>query len=95
MTTGLTGEDGHYRLDSEFTFVTASRLFEAGAKIIKTGGMLTLDLAGTGEADSAALAVLLGWRRLSGTKGLRLVNPPPGLRALAQLYGVTELIFPN
>ncbi len=95
MTTGITGGDGHYRLDSELTFVTASRLFEAGAGIIKAGGMQTLDLSGTGEADSAALAVLLGWRRLSGTKGLRLVNPPPGLRALAQLYGAAELIFPD
>jgi phospholipid transport system transporter-binding protein len=44
--------------------------------------------------DSAAVALLLEWRRQAALRKKRLefVNLPPNLLALAELYGVAELI---
>jgi phospholipid transport system transporter-binding protein len=55
---------------------------------------LTLDFAGVTGVDSAAVALLLEWRRQAAArrKQLVFVNLPPNLLALARLYGVAELI---
>ena len=46
--------------------------------------------------DSAAVALLLEWRREAARlgKGLNFVNLPANLLALAELYGVSGLIQP-
>jgi phospholipid transport system transporter-binding protein len=58
---------------------------------------LTIDFAGVGTVDSAAVALLLEWRRLAAARGktLEFVNLPANLLALANLYGVAELIQPH
>ena len=55
---------------------------------------LTIDFAGITGVDSSAVALLLEWRRQAALRGRRLefANLPPNLLALAQLYGVAELI---
>jgi phospholipid transport system transporter-binding protein len=58
---------------------------------------LTIDFAGITAVDSAAVALLLEWRRLARSRGkaLDFVNLPQTLLALATLYGVVELIQPH
>jgi phospholipid transport system transporter-binding protein len=58
---------------------------------------LTIDFSGITGVDSSAVALLLEWRRqaLARGKSLSYVNLPPNLLALAQLYGVDELIQPH
>jgi len=55
---------------------------------------LTIDFEGVTAVDSSAVALLLEWRRraIAHGKQLSFVNLPANLLALAQLYGVTELI---
>ena len=55
---------------------------------------LTIDFAGITGVDSAAVALLLEWRRQAAQRAKRLefVNLPPNLLALAELYGVADLI---
>lgn len=55
---------------------------------------LTIDFAGVTAVDSSAVALLLEWRRraLSHKKELSFENLPANLLALAELYGVTDLI---
>ena len=57
---------------------------------------LTIDFAGITGVDSSAVALLLEWRREAQRlrKGLEFVNLPANLLALANLYGVAELIQP-
>lgn len=57
---------------------------------------LTIDFAGVTGVDSAAVALLLEWRRLAAARGkaLDFANLPANLLALAELYGVAELIRP-
>ncbi len=58
---------------------------------------LTIDFSAITGVDSSAVALLLEWRRQAQARGKRLdfVNLPPNLLALAELYGVAELIQPQ
>jgi phospholipid transport system transporter-binding protein len=58
---------------------------------------LVIDFSGITDIDSSAVALLLEWRRqaLAHAKTLEFVNLPPNLLALAQLYGVADLIQPQ
>ena len=58
---------------------------------------LTIDFSAITGVDSSAVALLLEWRRQAQARGMRLdfVNLPPNLLALAELYGVAELIQPQ
>lgn len=59
-----------------------------------TSPQVTLDLAGVTDVDSAALSLLLEWRREAARNGrsIRYENLPANLQSLAGLYGVAELI---
>jgi phospholipid transport system transporter-binding protein len=58
---------------------------------------IRIDFAAVTGVDSAAVALLLDWRRMAVARGKTLVfeNLPPNLLALAKLYGVAELIQPE
>ena len=57
---------------------------------------LVIDFVGVSGVDSSAVALLLEWRRqaLRRSKTLVFTNLPANLVALAQLYGVADLIQP-
>ena len=71
----------------------AGKLFEQGIAAIRSGD-LTVDLDGVATVDSAAVALLLAWQRAATAEGKRLTfkGIPPGLAALADLYGVDSLL---
>jgi phospholipid transport system transporter-binding protein len=58
---------------------------------------LVIDFAAITDIDSSAVALLLEWRRiaLARAKTLEFVNLPANLLALAELYGVADLIQPQ
>jgi phospholipid transport system transporter-binding protein len=58
---------------------------------------LVIDFSEITDIDSSAVALLLEWRREARARGktLEFVNLPPNLLALAQLYGVADLIQPQ
>lgn len=58
---------------------------------------LTIDFSGITAVDSSAISLLLEWRRQAVSRGktLEFVNLPATLVALANLYGVAELIDAN
>jgi phospholipid transport system transporter-binding protein len=72
---------------------TAASVLESSRKaaLPKTG---KVDLAGLGQVDSAAVAVLLAWQRRAAVEGVALAfsGAPASLAALAELYGVAELV---
>ena len=55
---------------------------------------LTIDFKNVNEIDSSGVALLLHWRREASKMGksLRYVHLPANLAALAELYGVADLI---
>ena len=58
---------------------------------------IRIDFGAVTGVDSAAVALLLEWRRMAQARGKTLVfeNLPPNLLALASLYGVADLVQPD
>ena len=56
-----------------------------------------ISLAGVDRVDSAGVAVLLAWKRRAAAEGraLSFAEVPGNLAALAELYGVVELLAPE
>lgn len=75
------------------TVDNAMLALESGLRAI-TAGQFEIDLADLAEVDSSAVSILLAWQRAAQAKGGRLVfrNMPHNLRALVDLYDVSELL---
>lgn len=58
-------------------------------------GTRAFDLRAMHDIDSSAIAVLLSWQRAATARGLTLAfhAPTPDVMQLAQLYGVSALVF--
>ncbi len=71
----------------------ARSLLEAGRAALQAGEQI-IDLGQVAEADSSALAVMLGWMRGArlSRSTIKFANIPAGVRSLAELYGVAELL---
>ena len=71
-----------------------AQALDLGAKHFAQTGALELDLSGVERADSAGLALLLEWKRLTQGRGqpLRLRNIPRQLRNLALVSGVDAML---
>ena len=85
-----------WRLAGPLTIATATQaLAEGEAHWPPSRGII--DLAGLTQVDSAALSVLLCWRRRASAQAdsLRVQNMPPALHSLAVLYGVDEFVEPR
>jgi len=83
-----------FRPASPFNASTARAIYQAGLAAI-SAGQTSIDLADLGQADSTAVAALVGWRRAALSQGSALVftNSPANLRSLAALYDVAELLL--
>jgi phospholipid transport system transporter-binding protein len=59
-------------------------------------GTICIDFSAITGVDSAAVALLLEWRRMALKRGktLQFSHLPANLLALAELYGVADLIQP-
>ena len=71
----------------------ARGLLEAGRSALQPGEQV-FDLGQVDDADSSAVAVMLGWLRVAGRSRstLKFAHIPAGVRSLAELYGVAELL---
>ncbi|MDR2837634.1 MAG: STAS domain-containing protein [Azonexus sp.] len=71
----------------------ARALLEAGHAALQPGEQI-FDFSPVKEADSSALAVMLGWLRSApaAQASIRFAHIPAGVLSLAELYGVTELL---
>jgi len=82
-----------WRLAGVLTVDTAASVLESSHKaaLPKTG---KVDLTGLDQVDSAAVALLLAWQRRAAVEGVTLAfsGAPASLGALAELYGVAELV---
>ena len=73
----------------------------ATAVLAESAGIFTtprviVDLSGVTEVDSAAVSLLLEWRRTAvrANRQIEFVNLPVNLKSLADLYGVSHLLAP-
>lgn len=85
--------EGRLRVTAPMKIDNANGLLQAGRQLFR-GEREIIDLAEVREVDSSALAVLLGWLRSAQAQGcaLEVINAPSGMRALADLYGIDEIL---
>lgn len=71
----------------------ARGLLEAGRSALQPGEQI-FDFSEVAEADSSALAVMFGWLRSAAISRstVKFAHIPIGVRSLAELYGVAELL---
>jgi phospholipid transport system transporter-binding protein len=76
------------------THATATAAYRAGVARIEAGAT-RVDCAPLRQFDSAALAVLLGWRRAARGHGvtLQFLHFPAQLANLAGAYGIESLLL--
>jgi phospholipid transport system transporter-binding protein len=81
------------RVSGALTLASVAADLAQGKAAIAEGAR-SADLAGVGELDSSALALLLAWLREAKRLGYELTfaNLPQGLTTIARLYGVAELL---
>lgn len=84
----IAGEGGRFRIDGAITMDNASAVLAEG--LAKFGQAQEVDLSALGEIDSAAVSLLLEWRRAN--PALRYTGCGDNLKSLVTLYGVLELV---
>jgi len=76
------------------TVANADVALAEGLRAIEDG-QTEIDLAQLTAVDSAGVATLLAWQRAAHLRHrpLHFHHLPEGVRSLAQLYGVSDLLF--
>lgn len=86
-------EGGELSVEGSITIDNVVSVVASGVALFD-GEDVTIDLGRVTEADSAAVSLLLEWRREAARRRLqiRFLNMPQNLQSLIQLYGVSELM---
>ena len=86
-------QNGRLQVTAPLVMANARGLLDAGRSALQPGEVV-FDFSAVNEADSAAIAVMLGWLRAADAAGahVKFAHIPAGVRALAELYGVTDLL---
>jgi phospholipid transport system transporter-binding protein len=91
-----TAAPGQMLVQGPLTFYNARDAAELGSQAISAAlpGALLIDCAGVSACDSAGLAVLLEWLGVarSAQRSLCYENLPDGLRAIARISDLDELL---
>ncbi len=84
---------GRCVLQGPVTMANVTQVLEESARVFE-GPEVVVDLSGVTEVDSAAVSLLLEWRRAAAAASRRIeyTNVSANLRSLADLYGVAGLI---
>jgi phospholipid transport system transporter-binding protein len=87
-------EGGRCTVAGPITMGNVTKVLEESGPLFEAPSVV-VDLAGVTDVDSAAVSLLIEWRRQAGAKNRRIeyVNLPTNLRSLADLYGVSELLL--
>ncbi|MFZ2974437.1 MAG: STAS domain-containing protein [Ferribacterium limneticum] len=86
-------EMGRLVIKVPLVMANARGLLEAGRSALQPGEQV-FDFSEVTEADSSALAVMLGWLRAAAPSRstVKFAQIPNGVVSLAELYGVTDLL---
>ncbi len=89
----IVSEAGRFVVSVPMVMDNARGLLEAGRQFLQPGNHV-FDFSRVTEADSSAIAVMLGWLRVAAQSRSTVffAEIPPGVRSLAELYGVTDLL---
>ena len=83
-------------LEGPVTFATVPGLLEQAASACRAGACV-IDFSAVAETDSAALALALELLRQAENeqRAISFANLPAAMHKLAELYSVTDIVFPR
>lgn len=86
---------GRFRVSGVLDATTAGELLKQSGERFASASELEVDLAGVSEADSAGLALLIEWMRVTKEAGrsIRFDHVPGQISALARISEVEDLLF--
>ena len=86
-------DGGRCTVQGPITMGNVTAVLAESSRLFASPNVL-VDLAGVTEVDSAAVSLLLEWRREAAKANRRIdyANVPANLKSLAELYGVSHLI---
>ncbi|MBU3696466.1 lipid asymmetry maintenance protein MlaB [Dechloromonas sp.] len=89
----IVSEAGRLVITVPMVMDNARGLLDAGRRLLQPGEQV-FDFSRIAVADSSAVAVMLGWLRAAdqSRSTLTFAEIPSGVRSLAELYGVTDLL---
>lgn len=89
----ITCDGGRCTVEGPLTIANAAQLAQDGRRMF-VAERVVIDLEGVTEVDSAAVSLLLEWRRaaLGANRQIEFIHLPANLKSLAVLYGVAELL---
>jgi phospholipid transport system transporter-binding protein len=92
MLTLIEQSPGHFAVEGSLTFAGIDKQTAKSFKFQKGVDSICIDLAKVKTADSAGLALMIEWIRLSRLNQIRLsfANIPKQLLAIAKLSGLDE-----
>lgn len=87
-------DGGRIRVIGELTFATVSQLLREERLLEEDSGVLRIDLAEVGRADSAGLALLIHWLRHARQSGREVVfsNVPEQMLAIARVSDLENIL---
>ena len=85
--------EGRCALQGPVTMANVTHVL-AESEHLFSGTDVIIDLAGVTDVDSAAVSLLLEWRRLARAahRKIGFANVPENVKSLAELYGVSDLL---
>lgn len=91
----VSAENGRVEVAGDLTFETVGNLRQRGAEVLRGDGGVTLDLDKVTRADSAGLALLVEWLKQAKRNhtGLRVVNMPDQLLAIARMSKLDDILL--
>ncbi|OAI25776.1 lipid asymmetry maintenance protein MlaB [Methylomonas koyamae] len=86
---------GYYTLEGSLTFASINKQTPKSFRLLKGMDSMCIDLSHVKATDSAGLALMIEWVRLSRMSRvqLRFENIPDQLLALAKLSGFNEIEY--
>lgn len=86
--------DGRYALRGDVSFRTAESILRASDRMFSGKTSLEIDLADVSRTDSAGLALLLEWMRVTALAGgeVRFTNIPEKIQAIAVTADLSDIL---
>lgn len=86
--------DGNFAIGGKLTFETVTNIFEKSREAFDEHAVITVDLAGVTESDSAGLALLLEWINWAKyyVHEIRYRNIPDQIKAIAEISEVEDML---
>lgn len=90
-----TAHNSNLIITDEMTVKTVARLWQSSQHYFKNfASVLKIDLAKVPHSDSAGVALLIAWTRLSHkkNKALQIINVPEQMQAIIKVSGLENLL---